>query len=427
MIVQVLQGDCLEEMRRLAAEGARVQAIVTDPPYGLSFMGRGWDHAVPSPDYWRLAFDLLPPGGHLLAFGGSRTVHRMACAIEDAGFEIRDTIMWLYGQGFPKSLDVSKAIDKAAGAKGEFGAPKSRRHAAPRHYVEGMERPWHSDPVSVDRNGREYLPATEAAQQWAGWGTALKPSHEPIIVARKPLAGTVAETVLAHGTGALNIDATRVATTDNLNGGAYSGGERRCDEYCASDAEAGAVALSRLNRGVGEYMQPAGRWPANVVHDGSDEVEAAFAAFGERGGGFGKAGGRVDHAAFGGGIKNRGNVFGFGDVGTASRFFYCAKASKTDRAGSKHPTVKPVALMRWLVRLVTPAGGTVLDPFAGSGSTLEAAMREGFDAIGIERESEYHTDCLRRVSAVEAEIEAARKPTPDDTPPLLAAMKPPAA
>src|SRR3954471_23517901 len=223
-MIDIRHGDCISEMR--AMDDACVDAIVTDPPYELGFMGKGWDATgiANSVEMWREAYRVLKPGGHMLAFSSTRTYHRMVCAIEDAGFEIRDCIRslngqdhypaWMYGSGFPKSLDVSKAIDKAAGSAGGYGDPKSPRHAAPRHYAEGMERPWHEDPEAVDRNGREYLPATPEAQQWAGWGTALKPAWEPICVARKPLIGTVAANVLEHGTGAINIDACRVASAE---------------------------------------------------------------------------------------------------------------------------------------------------------------------------------------------------------------------
>lgn len=306
-------GDCLETLRTMPDNS--VDSIVTDPPYGLSFMGKRWDYDVPSVEIWAECLRVLKPGGHLLAFAGTRTQHRMAMRIEDAGFEIRDMIAWVYGSGFPKSMDVSKAIDKAAGVEGSFGEPKSAAHAGwiKRGRMrgdeghEGWQSPWMADTEAVDKNARKYIGGTEAARQWQGWGTALKPALEPITVARKPLVGTVAANVLQHGTGALNIDGCRIGA--------------------------------------------AGRWLANLIHDGSEPADL---------------------------------------LGEAARFFYCAKASRKDRGdGNTHPTVKPTDLMRYLCRLVTPPGGIVLDPFMGSGSTGKAAMREGFRFIGCEMSPEY--------------------------------------
>jgi len=358
---QILHGDCVERMAELP--DASIDSIVTDPPYGLGFMGRKWDIGVPAVDVFAECLRVLKPGGHLLAFGGSRTYHRLAVAVEGAGFEIRDQIMWVYGSGFPKSRNVGRE-------------------------VEG----------------------------WDGWGTALKPAHEPIVVARKPLTGTVAANVLAHGTGALNIDGCRIETTENLNGGAYA---KTTKSDGVSQSMAGPLG-NAVNR---EFAQPAGRWPANLIHDGSDEVLAAFP----------DAPGQMAKAAEGGDRRKEQHVYGVmmrGSNGadprqeidkSAARFFYCAKASRKDRnegcdafeekalnwssgtqnpgsfqsAGTKkaaknhHPTVKPTELMRYLCRLVTPPGGTVLDPFMGSGSTGKAAILEGFDFIGIEKEAEY--------------------------------------
>jgi DNA modification methylase len=376
-MIELLHGDCLDRLRELP--DCSVDACVTDPPYGLSFMGKAWDYDVPGADVWREVLRVLKPGGHLLAFAGTRTQHRMAVQIEDAGFEIRDLIAWVYGSGFPKSLDVSKAIDKAAGAEREVVGSRvaddirgGNMHAANRG-----ER--HVINITA--------PATPEAQQWTGWGTALKPALEPITVARKPLMGTVAANVLEHGTGAINVDGCRVTGSS-------------------------------------------GRWPANLIHDGSDEVVGLFpesnsskpSANGRYGEGKGKgaAGVSVFTTGFNSSTPNRPPI---GDSGSAARFFYCAKASKKDRdegltlppqsfvqfqtgngASGKpsslsegrdtqyrntHPTVKPTELMRYLCRLVTPPGGVVLDPFMGSGSTGKAAVLEGFRFIGIEREAEY--------------------------------------
>jgi site-specific DNA-methyltransferase (adenine-specific) len=322
-------GDCLEVMRTLP--DCSVDAVVTDPPYGLSFMGKRWDYDVPSVEVWAECLRVLKPGGHLLAFAGTRTQHRMAVRIEDAGFEIRDMIAWVYGSGFPKSHNLK--------------------------------------------------------DDWQGWGTALKPALEPITVGRKPLIGTVAENVLTHGTGALNIDGCRVGLSDCESPerlAARSGGSLgfRKDGYVGGSVDGGLPPGWDCSKG---------RWPANLIHDGSDEV--------------------------------------VGLTGDAARFFYCAKASKADRdegceglekrvAGGMsgrrdgsmgsvtmsrniHPTVKPTALMQYLCRLVTPSGGTVLDPFMGSGSTGKAARLEGANFIGIEREHDYLKIAHARIEAAE--------------------------
>ena len=385
---EVHNGDCLEVLRTLPDNS--VDACVTDPPYGLAFMGKRWDYDVPSSEVWQEVLRVLKPGGHLLAFAGTRTQHRMAVRIEDAGFEIRDMIAWVYGSGFPKSLDVSKAIDSQDAVKEQqerryrftawvrstgvtskqiddatqtkmgnhYTTHPSQPAIMTREHLEACRHLFQSIPqwveaeadirsiesqtlknrevVGVQKNamsgwdmdgGTQFkdrnitAPATEAAKQWQGWGTALKPALEPITMARAPLSGTVAANVLEHGTGAVNVDGCRVG-----------------DE--------------------------GGRFPANLIHDGSDEVTGLFPE---------------------------------DDGESAARFFYCAKADQSERRNSKHPTVKPVALMRYLVRLVCPAGGVVLDPFAGSGTTLEAARLEHCRAIGIEREAEYCADILERL------------------------------
>ena len=372
------QGDCRLVMATMDAES--IDAIVTDPPYGLSFMGKGWDHGVPDVEFWTEAIRVAKPGAHLLAFGGTRTYHRLACAIEDAGWEIRDCVMWVYGSGFPKSHDVSKAIDKAAGAERELVGKKHVTNAA---QGKGLG---HGNLIGgkvVSGFIDITAPATDAARKWSGWGTALRPAWEPIIVARKSLDGTVAENVLRHGTGAINVDGCRVGTEVRTYGGMSANkpevGTFRDDNWVPKDIE---VTVS-------------GRWPANFIHDGSDEV--------------------------------------VGLTGDAARFFYCAKASKADRdegcdeltasrggalnmrtdlhaqangmdtgpRRNHHPTVKPTDLMRYLCRLVTQPGGIVLDPFMGSGSTGKAAMLEGFGFVGIEQEAEY-------VAIAGARIDAAR-------------------
>ena len=340
---------------------------------------------------WALeALRVLKPGGHLLAFGGTRTFHRLTCGIEDAGFEVRDCLSWLYGSGFPKSLDVSKALDKAAGAEREvvgMGAAYCT-HIARGEKCPGRHPTANRSLAGLNIHAAATAPATDAAREWEGWGTALKPAWEPCVMARKPLAGTVAENVQAHGTGAINVDGCRIAGTVpqvtqgvNTNGNGYR---------------------------VGREAQPsnphtAGRWPANVALD-EDAAAMLDAQAGERGGG-----GKERRQARPGTAKPFDDGRGwnthsmtrdeahapetYGDTGGASRFYYTAKASRADRntsgATNTHPTVKPTDLMRWLVRLVTPPGGVVLDPFAGSGSTLVAARAEGVRAVGIEREDEY--------------------------------------
>ena len=369
-------GNCLEVLKGI--QDNSVDSIVTDPPYGLSFMGKKWDYDVPEQAIWEECLRVLKPGGHLLAFSGTRTQHRMAVRIEDAGFEIRDMIAWVYGSGFPKSMDVSKAIDNTHGAEREVlgTSPNWRDSKRNREAGGSME--------VRGKNARLLTaPATESARQWQGWGTALKPALEPITVARKPFKGTVAANVLEHGTGALNIDGCRVGTDGSRTNSSQPRAERN-------------GFVKGFVDGTETVIRDQGRWPANLIHDGSDEPTDL--------------------------------------LGSASRFFYCAKTSRKDRnegldgfegkttsdktgrkegsvglvgdhdnkgqtanpfangggiSQNNHPTVKPTDLMAYLCRLVTPHGGTVLDPFMGSGSTGKAAMREGFRFIGIEMDESY--------------------------------------
>ncbi len=355
-----------------------VDSIVTDPPYELGFMGKKWDSTgiAYSVELWTECMRVLKPGGHLLAFGGSRTWHRMAVAIEDAGFEMRDSIAWLYGSGFPKSMDVSKAIDKAAGAYG-------------------------GEAKEIDITA----PATPEAQKWQGWGTALKPAFEPVVVARKPLIGTVAANVLQFGTGGLNIDDSRIGnetiSTHHDPKGTFAGGEQ--------------------DRGsdTSTYKEHTGRWPANIILDPYTAELLDEQSGIRQAGGFPKKVDRSNTKIYGQYSsevrEERINL----DSGGASRFFYVAKASKKDRnegldhleikrpddrtetgmgsfaekdvqpGRNFHPTVKPTALMEYLIKLVTPPGGTVLDPFTGSGSTGKAALLNGFQFIGIELTADY--------------------------------------
>ncbi len=359
-------GDCLEVMRTMP--DASVDAVVCDPPYGLAFMGKRWDYDVPSVAIWAECLRVLKPGGHLLAFAGTRTQHRMAVRIEDAGFEIRDMIAWCYGSGFPKSLDVSKAIDRAAGLE--------------RDRIPGGQGGANS--ILGARKCGEAI--SGEAQQWAGWGTALKPALEPITMARKPLSeGTVAANVLAHGTGGINVDGCRVE-------GSWSTW-RKAD---GTVSEQNQDSHSVYGQGMGDVRNPehpSGRWPANLIHDGSDEVVGLFPQT--------ASGQLTTKSKAAGWTGDAGKVEwngASGDTGSAARFFYTAKASRDDRSdGNTHPTVKPTDLMRYLCRLVTPPGGVVLDPFMGSGSTGKAAMLEGFGFIGIEREAQYHAIAERRI------------------------------
>lgn len=376
-------GDCAEKMRDLAPNS--VDAIVTDPPYGLSFMGRNWDHGVPGEAFWREALRVAKPGAHLLAFGGTRTYHRLACAIEDAGWEIRDCIMWVYGSGFPKSMDVSKAIDKMKGAQRTEVIGLRHRNVKP--YDDGNG--WNANNTTGDY---QYMaPATPEAAEWQGWGTCLKPAVEPIVVARKPLEGTVAANVLKYGTGGINIDGCRVPTSDELS----THGDSRLREEKSAQVY-GSYKPAKRGQTDGQKL---GRFPANLVHDGSDEVLALFPDTGKSSGGGGFK------AAATGGIywnyspKDNPKNVGLGDEGSAARFFYCAKASRSERGeGNVHPTVKPIALMRWLVRLVTRKGGLVLDPFMGSGTTGVAAVEEGMRFVGIERDEHYMEIATRRIA-----------------------------
>jgi len=435
----LLKGNCLELLAEMPDNS--VDSIVTDPPYELGFMGKSWDNSgiAYSVELWSQALRVLKPGGHLLAFGGSRTYHRLASAVEDAGFEIRDQIMWMYGSGFPKSLDVSKAIESS------IKTGKSNSRSLRTIEQEGDGEPYQ---LAGKNNGimgksviwdrKEFVPATSEAQQWQGWGTALKPAHEPIVVARKPLIGTVATNVLTYGTGALNIDGSRVA--------------HQSDADRASATPQGKVTVNKVgnmpdveNNGRKELSRPdtsLGRWPANVIHDGSEEVLEGFPNSKS-----GKPGVRLSDGFNSGvygtgmGIKSGQDNGEYGDSGSAARFFYCAKASKSERnagldieqfplknyteankmggAGDTmltgsgnprdsrkqnfHPTVKPIALMRYLVKLVTPPNGTVLDPFLGSGTTAVAAILEGFNWMGCEMTEDYWPIIEARVAWAEAQ------------------------
>lgn len=380
-------GDSLDVLKTLDADS--IDSIVTDPPYGLTnarpqvfksvrdpsvnkgqkgFMGMEWDHGVPGPDYWAEAFRVAKPGAHMLAFGGTRTYHRLACAIEDAGWEIRDCIMWVYGSGFPKSLDIGKALDKSAGV--------TRQVTGSRQGNVGIQGGNFGRSPLMGTILQHDDPVTDDAKQWDGWGTALKPAWEPIIVARKPVEGSVSSNVLKYGTGAINVDESRVGT----QGGTESVGDPNFKNQ----------VYGKGMGGLGIVDGDKGRWPANLIHDGSDDVLEVFP----------EAPGQQYAVGPEHGAKDGVNTFGdYGprqqfeprnDSGSAARFFYCAKASPEERGDfNDHPTVKPQALMEYLCRLVTPPGGTVLDPFMGSGSTCLAAKEKGFKFKGIDMTAKY--------------------------------------
>lgn len=390
-------GDSLEIVKTFKDNS--VDACVTDPPYGLAFMGKRWDYDVPSVELWREVFRVMKPGAHLLSFGGTRTYHRMVVAIEDAGFEIRDQVQWIYGSGFPKSLDVSKAIDKAAGVEREVIGRDPLAYRA--NAIRNNTNDTHNAGFKPEGSGLITAPATPDAKAWQGWGTALKPANEPIVLARKPLERglTVAQNVLKWGTGAINVDASRIGANPGYS---YPNGPVGNSFSVAKGADGTRTAPVESTQG---------RWPANVLFD-EDAASVLDAQSGDR--------------------------KGFSDGGT-SRFFYVAKASKRERnaglegmpervngfqkngegttrlanktereAGlthaeispraNHHPTVKPIKLMEYLVCMITPPGGVVLDPFMGSGTTGCAAVNLGFEFVGVEREPEYLEIAKRRIN-----------------------------
>jgi len=383
MSAQIIHGNSLSELPYLA--DCSVDAIVTDPPYELGFMGKKWDSSgiAYNVNIWVHCLRVLKPGGHLLAFGGTRTYHRMACAIEDAGFEIRDSLHWIYGSGFPKSHDISKAIDKTAGAEREVvGSKKLGGNAAQSTKEKGGTYASNTNSVGVAAIDVPITaPSTKEAKQWEGWGTALKPAHEPIVLARKPTEGTNANNVLTYGTGALNIDATRVGEGGQGTWATPRGG------IWKTDPDQQAELLSST----------VGRWPANVIIDDSIEADwtpyfyCAKASKAERNAGL--DGLPKKHNKYGN--QKNGKDIGNGSVND--------KFTTTPRQNF-HPTVKPLALMKYLCKLITPPGGIILDPFAGSGSTLVAATLEGFNSIGIEVTADYLPIIEARLTWADSQI-----------------------
>lgn len=363
---QLFNGNNIDKLREL--EDNSVDAVVTDPPYGLSFMSKKWDYDVPSVELWKEVYRVLKPGGHVLSFGGTRTYHRMVVNMEDAGFEIRDQIQWLYGSGFPKSHNIGLNIDKKNGKIG---------NRAKAFIVAGQSGQKDKDTSGDLPNPNRTIQAYKSQNEWNGWGTALKPANEPICLARKPLVGTVAENALQYGTGGLNIDGCRVGYINEADEKSSIPGSLNSNQK-----------NSMFGIGEGHKHNNEGRWPANVIHDGSDEVVELLT--------------------------------------NAARFFYSAKVSKSERnagcdgmtvdekeyrwnkagewtnattkARNHHPTVKPIDLMRYLCKLITPPGGIVLDPFMGSGSTGCAALLDGFKFIGMELDDEYFKIAEARIT-----------------------------
>ena len=377
----VLNADCLDAMKRMPDNC--IDTIVTDPPYGLSFMGKNWDHGVPGAEFWKEALRVAKPGAHLLSFGGTRTFHRIACAIEDAGWEIRDCLGWLYSSGFPKSMDISKAIDKKLGAKrverGGVGDHEGTVDFGMKNRCPKCGKPFFSaNPCSCPRE--DLIPITEDAKKWSGWGTCLKPAFEPIVLARKPLEGTVVENVMKYGVGGLNIDECRVPSKEPVV--VHSPGKETLYDSGHGD--------------MGTWVDNRGRFPANIIHDGSEEVLEVFPN-NVKGGTWNNTKG-ARHFENNGKSTEYTNKGSDNSVGSAARFFYCAKASKSEKGkDNPHPTVKPLELMKYLIKMVAPENALVLDPFMGSGSTGVAAIQIGRRFIGVEKEEEYFNYAKKRI------------------------------
>ena len=431
-MMRLHNGNCLEVLKMMIEDEVFVDSIVTDPPYELGFMGRSWDSTgiAFQKETWELCFKVLKPGGHLLAFSGSRTYHRMAVAIEDAGFEIRDQVMWLYGSGFPKSMNVGKIIDKKLRGVGIGKSdPKSPLHGTKRQKIDGSNAKHDMSPLYKTQNV-EYEYEHDISKQWDGWGTALKPAHEPLVLARKPLSEkSIADNVLKWGTGGINIDECRVegndakypdTNPDFRDQGRQSKENMGIDKLSFGQTEnvkrKKVVRKSRDENGVwtnnnsgmkaegSEYADadPRGRFPANVMHDGSDSIKKLFedksryfycakTPKAERNQGLDNFPIKQTQGG-GGGIGNYKD-----DVNSASGKFGSEKAPSKNT----HPTVKPIKLMKYLCRLITPKGGTVLDPFMGSGSTGMAAKEENFEFVGIEKEEQYFNIASARIESVD--------------------------
>lgn len=393
--ITIYHGDCVDILPLIQGGSA----VVTDPPYGLSFMGKKWDYEIPSVELWKAALEVLKPGGHLLAFAGTRTYHRMAVNIEDAGFTIRDMVAWMYGTGFPKSTNISKQIDKSKGVKQKAGA--FRTDGRGKWDLKCSREKGSSDTGIGHADGskqqyRETVATSKEAILWDGYGTALKPAHEPICLAMKPTDGTFASNALEHKVAGLNVDGCRIGTekiTTHSIGSNTAFPKRPCEK---SVEESNRKIRQDIKLGEGR----SGRWPANLIHDGSEEVLTQFPANKSSGGTAGgrRAGGSVYGEYAGLNL----DPIGYRDKGSTSRFFYCAKANKKERGeGNNHPTVKPIALMKYLLTLVTyPEYNLIIDPFMGSGSTALAALELGLPFVGIEKEKEYFDIAVERLKNV---------------------------
>ena len=372
--------DCIVQMQKMIDAGIQVDSVVTDPPYELGFMGKSWDSTgiAFQKETWELALQLLKPGGHLLAFAGSRTYHRIAVAIEDAGFEIRDQLMWLYGSGFPKSHNIGKAVDKLQG---------NEREDLGEYEPFGREGRKSSGKAKFGAKGWETKPKirlTKGNSEHEGWGTALKPAHEPVVMARKPLAeNTVAENVLKHGTGGINVDGCRIPLDGERPPSGSAKRVYKSNQY-----------TDEKTYGTNKTTPESGRYPANVIHDGLEQEWARFfycakVSKNERNGGL--DGFETKKMGMSNGAQSNGEGY---DKGQSIGLNRVIERKNT------HPTVKPQVLMKYLCRLVTPKSGTVLDPFMGSGSTGMAAKDEGFDFIGIEQEKEYFEIAKQRIKII---------------------------
>lgn len=386
---KVITGDCIAIMKQFPDNC--FDSALTDPPYELGFMNKKWDNTgiAYNVEMWREVLRILKPGAQLLSFGGTRTYHRMACAIEDAGFEIRDQMQWIYGSGFPKSMDVAKAIDKKLNVQQKIIGVKNCMDMRGGDLMKTRER---NDSNRILHNVT--APTSQEAIKYAGWGTALKPANEPICLARKPLSTDVAGNVLHYGTGGLNIDACKIERDPADVSGWSKTGAKESNNTC----------MTGKNYARAPKPDAAGRFPANVIFD-----KYAAQMLDEQTGILKsgsncrrtKSGSFLEH----GGLGKTGDVQKtYGDSGGASRFFYCAKASRKERdagdARNIHPTVKPISLLRYLIRLIPPIGGTCIDPFIGSGTTAIAAYLEDFNCIGIENNSEYAEIARKRIHAI---------------------------
>jgi site-specific DNA-methyltransferase (adenine-specific) len=403
--------DCLNVLKSM--DDNSVDSIVTDPPYGISFMNKHWDYDVPIVEIWQECLRVLKPGGYLLSFSSSRTYHRIAINIEDAGFEIRDMIEWVYGSGMPKSLNVSKAIDKKNGKTGKVVGKRSHPTLKDKSKIDRQENHQFHGKNNIKDEWDIIEPESEDAQTWKGWGTALKPAHEPICMARKPLSEkTVADNCLKHGTGAININDSRILYDENNQPIPQIAQNKRNVNSKKSMFDGQSFNKSKTNAVIGGST--VGRFPANLIHDGSDVVTDMFPNTGKKNKD-GEPYSYIDteynnekNSLFNMGDKPQ-SPSNYNDGGSSARFFYCAKSTTKERTcnglvDNKHPTIKPIKLMKYLIKLVTQPGGIVLDPFMGSGTTGMASMKMGYDFIGIELDEEYFDVAKMRIATIESGV-----------------------